>query len=100
MGQFGHPPHKIIEIAMSLIGNLSINDGDRFFGYGGHEASGESLGQCHPHLVELIEPAVDIEGPIFISADDVIDDIVDEGDPGLVCRDVDFDVFGEVGLRF
>jgi hypothetical protein len=100
VGQFGHPPHEIVKVALPLIGDLPIHERDGLFGDGGHEASREAFGECRPHLVKLIEPAVDVEGTVLITADDVIDHVVNEGYSGLMAGDVDLDAIGQVRLRF
>ena len=81
MGQACHLAHEVIEEALSFVGDLVVDDGDGFVWDGGDEAAGVPFDECHPHLVELVVPAIHINAPILVLPFDVVHCVLHEERP-------------------
>ena len=68
--QLGDFSDKVIEIALTFIDDLRVDNADAFIGYGGNEAAWKSLDNCGSHFVELVEPPEHIDvAPRVLSHD-------------------------------
>ena len=78
MRQLGHLPYEIIQKPLSFIGDFIVDKRDGLIRYRRHEASRKSFEESHPHLVKLIESAIDIDLSVLIRSMDMVNYVLHE----------------------
>ena len=72
VGQLGDFSDEVVEISLSFMDNLGVNNADAFIGYGGNEAAWKSPDDCSSHFIELVEPPEDINAAPRILSHDMV----------------------------
>lgn len=81
MGKFGDLPHEIIEISLSFLHDLWVNNADRFVRDRRDETPRETFHYGCPHFVELVEPSENINLAVLVLPRNAIDGVLEEGRP-------------------
>ena len=78
MRQFGYFLDKIIQVSLSFVYNLIIDERDGLIRNRGDEATRKAFNYGHSHFVELVKSAKNINFSIFITSRNMINYVFHE----------------------
>ena len=72
VGQLSDFSDEVVEISLSFMDNLGVDNADAFIGYGGDEAAWKSPDDRSSHFIELVEPPEDIDAAPCVFSHDMV----------------------------